>query len=144
MEKLENKSEAATLRRKAEELLKTRRDVACNVPTTEVENRKLIFELEVHQIELELQNDELRHAQALADAAHEKYIRYYDLAPSGYFTLSRNGEIIELNLTGALMLGKDHSHLLNKHFHFFVSRDTQEVFKQFLEKTFEKQQNGIL
>ena len=131
-----NPSKEHSMRQKAEELLKKKSSGTAS-PLSEVESSRLIYELQVHQIELELQNDELRHARAVADAAHEKYIRFYDLAPSGYFTLSRKGAIIELNLAGALMLGKDHSHLLNKHFHFFVSRDTQEVFKQFLEKTFE-------
>ncbi len=135
MEKHEKTSEAAALRQKAEELLKNKPSKH-DSQLSELENLKLIFELEVHQIELELQNEELRHAQAVADAAHDKYIRLYDLAPSGYYTLSRKGEIIELNLAGALMLGKDRSHLVNKHFHFFISNDTQEVFNHFLEKLF--------
>ena len=95
MKNHEDNSEAAALRQKAEELLKSKPSKH-DSQLSELENRKLIFELEVHQIELELQNETLRNAQALADAAHGKYIRLYDLAPSGYFTLSRKGEIIEL------------------------------------------------
>ena len=135
MENHEDKSEATALRQKAVELLK-HKPSKHDSQLSDVENRELLFELEVHQIELELQNEELRNAQAVADAAHDKYIRLYDLAPSGYFTLSRNGEIIGLNLAGALLLGKDRSHLLNKHFHFFISKDSQDVFKLFLEKSF--------
>ncbi|MEI7727546.1 MAG: PAS domain S-box protein, partial [Bacteroidota bacterium] len=136
MEKHENTSKKAALRQKAEELLKTHTNVACNVSTPEAENQKYIFEMEVHQIELELQNEELCNAKAEAEAINDKYIRLYDLAPSGYFSLSRNGEIIELNLAGALMLGKERSHLINKNFHFFVSNETNEVFKLFLQKSF--------
>ena len=135
MENHENNSEAAALRQKAVELLK-HKPSKHDSQLSDVENLQLLFELEVHQIELELQNEELRNAQAVAEVANDKYIRLYDLAPSGYFTLSRNGEIIELNLAGALMLGKDRSHLINNHFHFFISKDTQDVFKLFLEKSF--------
>ena len=60
MEKHENKSEAAALRQKAEEVLKTRTNVACSVSATEADNLKLIYELEVHQVELEMQNEVLR------------------------------------------------------------------------------------
>ncbi len=135
MENHENNSEAAALRQKAVELLK-HKPSKHDSQLSDVENLQLLFELEVHQIELELQNEELRNAQAVAEVANDKYIRLYDLAPSGYFTLSRNGEIIEFNLAGALMLGKDRSHLINNHFHFFISKDTQDVFKLFLEKSF--------
>ena len=131
----EIKSTSETLRQKAEELLKNKPSKH-DSQLSESENLRLIYELQVHQIELELQNEELRNAQAVADAAHGKYIRLYDLAPSGYFTLSPKGEIIELNLAGALMLGKDRSHLINNLFHFFISKDTQDVFKLFLEKSF--------
>ena len=135
MEKHNQKSEIAALRQKAEELMK-------NKPSThdsqlsEVECRRLIYELQVHQIELELQNEELIHAQAAKEAANDKYVRLYDLAPSGYFSLSRDGKIIGLNLTGAFMLGKDRSHLTGSKFALFVSPDTRLVFKLFLEKAF--------
>jgi hypothetical protein len=95
MEK-DNKSGSALLRQKAEELLKKKSSKTAS-PFSEVESLRLIHELEVHQIELELQNEELRRAWAEAEAANDKYIRLYDFAPSGYFTLSGKGEIIELN-----------------------------------------------
>jgi PAS domain-containing protein len=134
-----NKSDSEILRLKAEELLKTRTDNAStdaeyNFSRTEIENHKLIHELQVHQIELELQNEELRYAWADAEAANHKYIRLYDLAPSGYFTISKKGEIIELNLSGAKMLGKDQQYLKNSPFGFFVSEETKPIFNLFLEK----------
>ena len=130
-----NKAGSELLRQKAEELLKKKSSKTAS-PFSEVESLRLIHELEVHQIELELQNEELGRAWADAEVVNDKYIRLYDLAPSGYFTLSPKGEIIELNLAGALMLGKDRSHLINNLFHFFISKDTQDVFKLFLEKSF--------
>jgi hypothetical protein len=83
MEK-DNKSGSALLRQKAEELLKKKSSKTAS-PFSEVESLRLIHELEVHQIELELQNEELRRAWAEAEAANDKYIRLYDFAPSGYF-----------------------------------------------------------
>ena len=134
MEK-DNKSGSALLRQKAEELLKKKSSKTAS-PFSEVESLRLIHELEVHQIELELQNEELRRAWAEAEAANDKYIRLYDCAPSGYFTLSGKGEIIELNLSGARMLGNDRQHLKSSLFGFFVSEETKPIFSLFLEKAF--------
>ena len=135
MEK-DNKSDSAHLRQKAEELLKKKSSKTAS-PFSEVESIRLIHELEVHQIELELQNEELRRAWADAEVANDKYIRLYDFAPSGYFTLSGKGEIIELNLSGARMLGKDRQHLKSSLFGFFVSEETKPIFSLFLEKAFQ-------
>lgn len=100
------------------------------------ETQKLIHELKVHQIELEMQNEELQISRSLAEEAKEKYTQLYDFAPSGYFTLSRDGKIVELNLCGAKMLGKDRQFLKSKLFGVYVSNDTKYLFKNFLEKVF--------
>ena len=134
--KKDNKSDSALLRQKAEELLKKKSSGTAS-PLSEVESSRLIYELQVHQIELELQHDELRLTRAEAEAVKDKYIRLYDFAPSGYFTLSVKGEIIELNLSGARMLGKDQQHLKNNLFGFFVSEETKPIFNRFLEKAFQ-------
>jgi len=103
---------------------------------SEVDTQKLIHELKVHQIELELQFEELDLAKEQAEVASEKYAELYDFAPTGYFTLSKPGEIIELNHNGAQMLGKERSRLKNSMFGFFVSDDTKPIFNLFLEKVF--------
>ncbi len=100
------------------------------------ESLKLLHELEVNQIELKMQQEELSHALAEVEVSNEKYLKLYDLAPSGYFTLSEKGEIIELNLSGARMLGKDKQKLKNSLFGFFVSEATKPIFNLFLEKVF--------
>jgi len=130
-----NPSTENSIRWKAEELLK-KKSLKTVSQLSEVESISLIHELQVHQIELELQNEELRHSWAVAEVANDKYSRLYDLAPSGYFTLSSKGEIIELNLNGARMLGKDRQHLKNSLFGFFVSEETKPIFSLFLEKAF--------
>ncbi len=135
MKKPVNKSEATVLRQKAEELLKNK-PLKHVLSFSEAEYLKLIFELEVHQIELELQNHELTLAKELADEVARKYAELYDFAPSGYFTLSRGGEIIGLNLAAAQMLGKGRSNLINSSFKSFISDSTKPVFKIFLNKVF--------
>ncbi len=132
MEK-DNKSEAAArLREKAEEIFK-KKPVKSVLPLSEVDILRLIQEFEVHQIELELENEELKLAKTTAQDA----IELYDFALAGYFTLSKEGEIIQLNLSGAKMLGKEQLHLISSRFGFFVSEDTRQVFNDFLEKVFE-------
>jgi len=127
------KTDADILRRKAESFLKDKK-VKENNQLSDYELIKLIHELEVHQIELEMQNEELRLAKAAAEIASQKYSELYDFAPTGYFTLSKEGYIIELNLCGSQMLGKEHSYLKNGLFFTFVSLDTRPVFNLFLQK----------
>ncbi|MEI6277705.1 MAG: hypothetical protein WCP08_17040, partial [Prolixibacteraceae bacterium] len=73
------------LRRRAEDLLK-KKDSKSITQLTEAEISRLIYELQTHEIELELQNEELVLAKELASVTSEKYIQLYDFAPSGYFT----------------------------------------------------------
>lgn len=101
-----------------------------------MEKLKLIKELEIHQIELELQNEELLIAKKLADSAIEKYTELYDFSPSGYFTLSRDGLILDANLTSSLMLDKDKSSFINTKFRSYVAHETRMEFDIFFEKLF--------
>jgi len=98
---------------------------------------KLVHELRVHQIELEMQNEELLHARAEIEVGLEKYSLLYDFAPVGYFTLSDDGTIQEANLTAASLLGVDRSLLINRHFSNFLSREEYPVLIEFLKKVFE-------
>ena len=88
----------------------------------------LIHELEVHQIELEMQNDELRRTQAELEKARDRYSDLYDFAPVGYFTVSEKGIIDQVNLTGAAMIGTERSALIGNPFTGFVLRDDQDIF----------------
>jgi PAS domain S-box-containing protein len=123
------------LREKAEEQLR-KRSAKARAQLSEAEVLKLIHDLEVHQIELEILNNELVLAKEQADVAAEKYIGLYDFAPSGYLTLSVEGEILEINLNGAKMLGRERSHLMNSGFEFFISEGTKTAFNLFLEQVY--------
>lgn len=135
MNKEEYLSDARLLRIKAEEKLKTKQHEA-NVSDTEQDAKKLLHELQVHQIELEMQNEELREANDVAELALRKYTMLYDLAPMGYFTLEPDGTIVELNFTGAEMLGDRRFSLVNTNFKLFVSNESKGVFNEFFKKIF--------
>jgi PAS domain S-box-containing protein len=130
-----HRTEAETLRAKAEELMKMKPSKA-DSSLSLIETVKLIHELEVHQIELELENNELILARSSSQEVAEKYTELYDLAPSGYFTVSPEGEVLNVNLCGAQMLGKERSLLPGSRFDHFVSKDTRPIFYLFLERVF--------
>jgi len=101
--------------------------------SSEMTTMKLLHELEVHQVELEMQNEELKTALEKAATA----TALYDFAPAVYFTLRQNGVICELNFGGAKLLGKERSNLVNTNFKQFVTRDTLPDFNDFFPKVFE-------
>jgi PAS domain S-box-containing protein len=128
--------ESSTLRRKAEEKLAEKSKTRVTFPV-DGDNIRLIHELEVHQVELEMQNEELKAAVDIAEAATEKYTLLYDFAPAGYFTLDYDVIIQELNLNGALMLGRERESLIGTNFKNFVSIETREAFSEFFIKLLE-------
>jgi PAS domain S-box-containing protein len=126
--------ESTHLRQKAEEELKNRKPTETIV--TEVDTLRLIHELQVHQIELEMQNDEMAIANNQAIIAIEKYVDLYDFAPAGYLTLSKDGSIVGLNFSAATLLGKERSHLKNRMFSTCLNQDSIALFNEFIELTF--------
>ena len=126
-----NLTEAQLLRKNAEKKLKeTKRNLADIEIETDV--KRLVHELQVHQIELEMQNEELLQANERAEMALKKYTMLYDFAPMGYFTLDHNGIIHELNFTGAELLGDRRFSLVNSNFKLYVSEETRPLFTNFL------------
>ncbi len=112
--------------------------------TEDITQRKEMEEsLKTYQIELELQNDELTMAINKAEVASAKYAELYDFAPSGYFTLSAEHTIQELNHSGARMLGKDRSRLINSHFGVFISKNTLPVFNAFFLNVFKSNSKEV-
>jgi PAS domain-containing protein len=120
------------LRRKAEEKLK-QKQIAADKPEMETDVKKLLHELQVHQIELEMQNEELRHAYETSEAALKKHTMLYDFAPMSFFILNSDGSICDLNFTAAEMLGEKRFALLNTNFKLFVSDESKPVFNKFFK-----------
>ena len=118
MKKNERQTDPAALRQKAEALLKLKISETAS-QLSEADALKFMHELEVHQIELVMQNEELQLAKNAAQEAVDKYIELYDFAPSGYVTLAAGGEILQLNLACAHMLGNDRTHLVKRLFRLF-------------------------
>jgi len=97
-------------------------------PATRPETLRLLHELQVHQVELEVQNEELRRSHAEMDALQERYRNLYDKAPVGYCTLSVQGIVMEANLTAAALLGVSRAALVGRHFSSFVPSDDQDIY----------------
>jgi hypothetical protein len=128
--------ESAELRWQAEERMCAKR-AEMHPPRTNEEMQRLLHELEVHQVELEMQNAELRNARNELETALGKYTDLYDFAPVGYFTLQRDGAISAVNLTGAGLLGIERSRLPGRHFGLFLTESDRAAFALFLGKVFE-------
>ncbi len=96
--------------------------------------KHLYHDLEVHQIELEMQNVQLRQTQDNLIASEEKYRELYEFGPVGYFSFDPWGRILELNLAGASMLGKTRSELIGGQFQFFLSQDCLSAFNNYCEQ----------
>lgn len=92
------------------------------------ETRVLVHELRVHQVELELQNDELLKTQAELELARAEYFDLYDLAPVGYCTLSSEGLILKANLAVATLLGSTRAFLVSQAFTKFIFPEDQDLF----------------
>jgi PAS domain S-box-containing protein len=123
------------LRKQAEKRLKEKAgDAARRHPG---DAQKLIHELEVHQIELEMQNEELRRTQEKLLESRDNYHALYDFAPVGYFTLDKKALIQQVNLTGADLLGLHRSKLIGTRFSRFISPDFQDEFYFHCKKIFE-------
>jgi len=131
----ENLTESQLLRMKAEEKLKRKRKkILSEIPESDA--KKLLHELQVHQIELEMQNEELRQANATAEEALKRYTMLYDFAPMGYFILDSDGSITDLNFTGAEILREKRFSLINSNFKLFISEASKPVFSRFFKKVY--------
>jgi PAS domain S-box-containing protein len=129
------------LRRSAETLLLDQRmgeRLKGEDPQSEADVRRLVHELQVHQLELEMQNSELQEARDRMESLLEKYTDLYDFAPVGYFSVDKEGVIQEVNLTGAVLLGVERSRLVNQRLPHFVVSDSQPIFRAFLDRVVAK------
>ncbi len=125
-------SDAKLLRIRAEEKIEGKKDRQVLEPDV----KKLLHELQVHQVELEMQNEELKQAYEIAEDALRKYTLLYDFAPTGYITLNSEGIISEMNFTGAEILGSKRHSIISKNLKTFIADDSKLVFNNFLKKIY--------
>ncbi|HUW75548.1 MAG TPA: histidine kinase dimerization/phospho-acceptor domain-containing protein, partial [Gallionella sp.] len=102
---------------------------------------QLLHELQVHQIELEMQNEELRRTQVALEEAHHLYVDLYEFAPVGYITLSHEAQITAINLTGAAMLGEERRQLLRRSFARIVAPEDQDRWQHYIGHAFNQHDN---
>jgi PAS domain S-box-containing protein len=127
---------AQELRKRAEERIRTDEASTRGISSPE-EREKLFHELQVHQIELEMQNEELLLSQAALDSARARYFNLYDLAPTGYLTINNKRMIREVNLAAANMFHVARSSLIKEPISRILQKDDQYVFCQHLKQCIE-------
>ena len=125
----------SALRRKAEKKLAREQVDASDLPAEDLQ--RLLHELRTHQIELEMQNEELLHAQGELEESRLRYRELYDNAPLGYLTLDKDGNIKEINLRGASMMGPHRRTLVGRSFASFVKFSYRDVFRSHCREVLE-------
>jgi diguanylate cyclase (GGDEF)-like protein/PAS domain S-box-containing protein len=125
----------ADLRHKAEEQLAERKNRIEGLEQADLKN--LAYELAVHQVELEIQNEELRQSRTQAEEARDRYLDLFDFAPIGYFTLDEHSRIVEANLKGCQMLKVNRSDLLKESFTEFINSEETDAFYFYRKKVLE-------
>jgi PAS domain S-box-containing protein len=138
-QRAQQKEEAAALRKRAEQVLALRARNLRELDETDI--LVLLHELQVHQVELEMQNEELRRAQVELQAAAERFSNLYDFAPVGYLTLDENGVILEANVTLTRQLGLERSRLLSTVFTRYVHPDDRAEFFLFRRRLWQAQED---
>ena len=145
MERQKDLPDGAELRRLAEQAFEASSNEEEDLSGISPEDKEnLIHELQVHQIELKMQNEELRRIQDDLEKTRDRYSHLYDFAPIGYFTLDQKGAIHEANLTIATMLGVDRSALIGQPFSRFVLRDDQDSFYKHRQRLLETEAPQVL
>jgi PAS domain S-box-containing protein len=127
---------AARLRKRAEEALRGK-PVEVNDLTSE-DIQYLLHELQVHQAELSIQNEDLRHTQEELELSRDLYSDLYNFAPVGYCTIDHKGSILNANHTLADLLGVEHAKLIHERFAHFVAREDQDTFFLYCQRAFER------
>ncbi len=120
------------LRKRAEEYLSQNPSSAKKMPVEDLQ--RLVQELQTHQIELEMQNEELRRTHIDLEIARDKYNDLYNFAPMGYFTVSDKGILLEANLTGSAMTGVPRKNLAGKKFSDFIFKEDLDIYYLHLEE----------
>lgn len=130
------------LRSQAEKLVRAQREKK-GPPNNLIEAQRLLFELEVHQIELEIQNEELRRSRSENELLLTQYTNLFDFAPVGYVTLGAEISIQSINFSGAELLGFERSFLIGRQISQFVPQEDRSAFAAFLDDVLVRTGKGV-
>ena len=135
----ERPAAVSSLRAQAEAIARGKAEPSTKNPETlpAEQLRHALQELHVHQIELEMQNEELRRSQAALEVARDRYFDLYDLTPVGYLTIGEQGLILEANLTAATLLGVPRGALSKQPLSRFILKDDQDIYYRHTKLLFE-------
>ena len=117
----------AEIRKRAEAVVRAKTDSTPDNLTPEA-RRMILHELRVHQVQLEMQNEEMRLSQLELEALQTRYFDLYELAPTGYCTISTDGIMVNSNLAAATMLGVLRGAAVKPRFAHFIAKDDQDAF----------------
>jgi|GEM_PF-2021747 len=139
-----SQDEVRDLRERAEQRVHTSDMPLAEMPEADV--AAMVHELQVHQVELEMQNEELRRTQVELEQSRSRYTDLFDFAPVGYLLLNQDGVIAEANLTATTMLQVERRRLVGKPFHLYMLGGSKDAFRHHqnaLFKTGEPQESDV-
>ncbi|HEX3034662.1 MAG TPA: PAS domain S-box protein [Thermodesulfobacteriota bacterium] len=128
------------IRMRTKELLKGKSENLDELSTSDFQS--LIQELRTYQVELEMQNEELRRTQSELEESRNKYTDLFDFAPIGYFMVDKTNRILEVNFTGGALLGTEKKHLIKKTFTRYIAREDQHMFYLYIKQLLDTKTKG--
>ena len=138
---VDDRLDLAKLRNRAEQ--ECIQHVNADMLSSRSDEKKLLHELQVYRIELEMQNEALQKALTLADEARaeaehakECYVKLFDFAPIAYFILDKDSIIQKTNLLGAKILGDDREKLIGQQFNYYLDSENWPIFQRLLRKRY--------
>ncbi len=138
MKAAKNKSEKTIIKKAKKNVAPKKKKLKPQIPAVEniADVQRLVELLQIHQIELEHQNEELRLMQEELEASRNKYVNLFDFSPIPYLTLDKHGIIKEVNLSASKMLGVDRNKLIDRSFTIYIPQDDKDIFNTFLNTVF--------
>jgi len=138
VKRVANKTKKKNLKKNIKKSVKKKTEPMVKKPDAKQLNdiQRLVYLLQVHQVELEHQNEELRIAHEELEVSRNKYVNLFDFSPTPYFTLDTEGIIKESNLSASKMFGVDRNKLIGKHFDTFIPMGERNIFHSFIKAVF--------
>ncbi|NTV93631.1 MAG: PAS domain S-box protein, partial [Chlorobiaceae bacterium] len=128
---------------RAEERVKLPRQKQTKPSPLHDEMRRIMYEMEARHLELEMQNEQMLHSKGELESLLKRYEEHYDIVPHSYMTISRDGTILEVNLTAAKYFGRDRALLKGGSLERFVADEDRPVLRSFLERVFSGQKQAF-